>query len=269
MVDEPGSKRWDGDIPDHPELYDILHENHVDDIALYERFGKERKTILECGIGSGRIAIPLAREGVVVYGIDNSPQMLALLESKLAQESQMVRERVHFCQKDMCDFDLGLTFGAVFIPFMTFNYLPNIKSQVSCLTSVARHMADGSTLVVELMSFYREWFYDDGISRLVARRKDPNSGRQVEVFRITRFDPATQIMEHDRHYRFIKSDGRIVEEKLLLLRNRFIFLGEARLLMERCGLNLKEVWGDRQGGPYTQNSQVMILMAMKESSKSS
>jgi SAM-dependent methyltransferase len=265
MNEDNRSGRWHGNVASYPELYDVLHQDNTSDLGLYERESEGCDTILECGIGTGRIAIPLARAGKIVHGIDQSKEMLAFLRKKLERETTTVADRVHPHEANMCSFDLGLSFRFACIPFMTFNYLPDIEAQLSCLRSIHTHLEVGGTLVLELMSFYREWFHNDGISRFVLRRKDPVTGASIEVFRVTRFDPSTQIMEHDRHYKFLDAAGRVEREQIILLRNRFLFLGEACLLLEKAQFDLKHVWGDHASGPYTKESQIIILVASKKS----
>jgi hypothetical protein len=263
MESELGRSPWHGNVTRYPELYDLLHDDHKSDIALYQRMSQGCDAVLECGVGTGRIAIPLARQGIVVHGIDTSREMLAALERKLQGEADPVRGRVHLHQADMCSFDLGISFKFIYIPFMTFNYLPSIEAQLACLGSISSHLKTEGALVLELISFYREWFHDDGIPRLVVRRTNPDTGATVEVFRVTRFDSSTQTLEHERYYRFVDPTGRVEGERTILLRNRFFFLGEARLLLEKANLTLKQVFGDHDGGPYTRDSQVMILVASK------
>jgi SAM-dependent methyltransferase len=252
-----------GNVARFPSLYDLLHSDNLSDVPLYQRLSKGSDPVLECGIGTGRVAIPLARDGIVVHGIDNSPEMLAALQEKLNSEPANVRARVHSYQLDMCSFALGESFKLIYVPFMSFNYLLGITAQLACLHSIRAHLTDNGSLVMELMSFYREWFHNDGIPRFIVRRTDPHTRKSTEVFRVTRFDPSTQIVEHDRHYRSLSPEGHIEEERVVFLRNRFVTLGEASLLLEKAHFSLDHVWGDHNGGPYTKESQVMILAASK------
>lgn len=263
MRDKTADSSWHGNVPDYPELYDLLHNEPKAEVSFYQRMSEGCDSVLECGVGSGRLAIPLAREGKVVYGIDNSPEMLAAFKRKLETEPSAVKERIHIYEEDMCSFDLGMSFKFAYVPFMTFNYLPDIDAQLACLESISAHLNEDGTLVLELISFYREWFYNDGISRFVAQRLDPDTGATIQVYRITRFDPSTQIIEHERHYKFLDTSGRVEDERVILLRNRFFFLGEATLLLRKAKFALKHVWGNHTGGPYTPESQVMILVATK------
>jgi ubiquinone/menaquinone biosynthesis C-methylase UbiE len=251
-----------GTVATNPDLYDLLHFDNLRDVEFYKSLVTEGEEVLECGVGTGRIAIPLAKMGITVHGIDNSPQMLNFLERKLEALPPDVRGRVRFYFADMCDFDLGLVFDLAYIPFMTFNYLMDIESQIKCLRSIRRHLHQGSKLSIELMSFFDEWFRDDGIERLVMKRADENTGGTIEVYRITRYDPSSQVMEHDRLYRFVAPDGNIRSQRKIVLRNRYISPGEARLLLEKAGFAVLEVFGDTRGSAYTKQSQVMNILSV-------
>ncbi|HKO41785.1 MAG TPA: class I SAM-dependent methyltransferase [Pyrinomonadaceae bacterium] len=259
-IDQPS---WNGNVTTYPELYDLLHSDTNGDVLLYQRLSAGCDSVLECGVGTGRIAIPLARQGKIVYGIDKSPEMLGALREKLKGEPNAVRDRLHIYEANMCSFDLGVSFKFAYVPFMTFNYLPDIRSQLACLRSIHAHLEKAGTLVLELISFYREWFHNDGIARFVAEKTDSDTGKRIRVFRVTRFDPSTQVLEHERHYYFLDPMGRVEDEQIVLLRNRFFFLGEASLLLKKSSFTLEHVWGDHKGGPYTSESQVMILVASK------
>ena len=259
----PPTVPWHGDVTCYPRLYDLLHLAESADIKLYLDMTQHSQEVLECGIGTGRVAIPMARAGRFVHGVDNSREMLAHLDHKLESESEEVRSRIRIYEQDLQSFELGLRFPFVYVPFMTFNYLADVEAQLACLNSIREHLETGGSVVIESMSFCQEWFYSDGIPRLVARRKDPETGLDIEVFRITRFDPSTQIVEHDRYYRFVDDSGKVLEERRVRWRNRFFFLGEARLLVERAGLRLEEIWGDHKKRPYTRDSRVMLLVASR------
>lgn len=254
---------WHGNTALFPDLYDLLYEDYSEDIDLYKDLTSGCETVLECGVGTGRIALPLARAGHIVYGIDNSSQMLATLKAKRRAEPPEVQRRLRCMEADMCSFDLGVAVDAALIPFMTFNFLRTLQDQTNCLQSIHRHLRNHGRLTLELMSMYPEWFHDDGIARLVLRKHDTASNETVEMSRVTRFDPSSQVLEHDRHYRFIDSQGHAVRERTTYWRNRFFFLGEATLLLEKAGFRILDVWGDRKRGPYTKASQVMILQAEK------
>ena len=79
---------------DYARFYDWNYQGFLDDLPCYitlaRRYGPR---LLELACGTGRLTIPLAREGFAVTGLDLSPEMLRIAERKLEREPPEVRER--------------------------------------------------------------------------------------------------------------------------------------------------------------------------------
>jgi SAM-dependent methyltransferase len=99
--------------------------------------------VLELGIGTGRLALPLAARGVPVHGIDASSAMVDRLRVKPGAE------QVSVGIGDFTDFELGERFSLVFVAFNTLFALPSQPAQLSCFRAVARHLAPGGRFLVE------------------------------------------------------------------------------------------------------------------------
>ena len=101
--------------------------------------------VLELGVGSGRLALPLAARGVAVHGIDASHEMLARLRAKPGGDD------VHLTAGDMADLALDdpPPFAVVLAAFNTFFNLPTREAQERCLARVATLLAPDGLLLVE------------------------------------------------------------------------------------------------------------------------
>ena len=99
--------------------------------------------VLELGVGTGRVAVPLAARGIAVHGIDASEQMLKQLRVKPGGD------RVTASIADFSDFDLGTTFSLVYAATGTFFELPTQQAQLDCFQSVARALAPGGHFVID------------------------------------------------------------------------------------------------------------------------
>lgn len=100
---------------------------------------------LELGIGTGRIALPLAQRGVRVHGIDLSEAMVAKLREKPGGEEIPVT---------IGDFATTKVDGTFLLAFVVFNSLMNLRTQdrqVACFENVAAHLQPGGRFVVEIM----------------------------------------------------------------------------------------------------------------------
>ena len=163
----------------------------------------------------------------------------------------------------MRDFDLKKKFKFIFIPFMTFNYLLDIDSQIDCLNCLYKQLHDKGMLFLELISYYPEWFVDDQLPRLVARRIDLMNNQTVSIFRIVRFDASNQLLEHDRIYKYYDEQGHFLSEKFISLKNRFMFLGEVKLLLNNSKFKIKSIYGDYDKSSYDKKSRVMLIVVTK------
>jgi SAM-dependent methyltransferase len=114
---------------------------HVAELARAVGGGR----VLELGVGSGRLALPLAARGLDVTGIDLSDSMLDLLAAKPDAAALTVH------RGDMAEADILVdgTFSVVFVAFNTFFNLDSEQRQRRCLTAVARILEPGGSFVVE------------------------------------------------------------------------------------------------------------------------
>lgn len=136
------------------DVYDEWYE-HVTDApatarALYALAGGGN--LLELGIGTGRIAIPLAQllaPGRSVWGIDVSQAMLDLCRAKLADMNPSVAERIHLLQGDMADNLPSGPFSVIFCTFNTFFNLDSEAAQRTCLRAATQALTPGGAVVLE------------------------------------------------------------------------------------------------------------------------
>ncbi len=147
------SSRWASTRPSlyHPWSYgDAL-------APVYDRLYPEAETgclkflsalagsgpVLELGIGTGRLALPLARQGLEVHGLEVSERMRERLTEKLDGESVVLHA------VDFREFRLPYQFSLAFVAFSTFFALLEQAHQVSCMASVAAHLRSGGHFVLE------------------------------------------------------------------------------------------------------------------------
>ena len=108
------------------KFYDLFGSKN--DLDFYKELAlRSRGEALELGVGTARVAIPLARAGITVVGIDSSFHMLRVAREKLAKESAAVRRRVILKRGDMRDFELKQAFSFIYIPASTFDHTMPVK----------------------------------------------------------------------------------------------------------------------------------------------
>jgi SAM-dependent methyltransferase len=128
------------DRPDGEEFDPAIIATIVD--FLVEHAGARRA--LELGIGTGRIALPLAQRGVQVHGIDLSRAMVARLRAKPGGDDVGVT---------IGDFATTKVDGSFSLAYLIFNTIMNLTTQaaqVACFRNVASHLEPGGCFVIEV-----------------------------------------------------------------------------------------------------------------------
>jgi SAM-dependent methyltransferase len=202
--------------------------------ALAELAGGGRA--LELGIGTGRIALPLARRGVTVHGLDASTAMIELLRQKPGGSEIPVHIG------DFASFDLGSSFAVVYVVFNTFFALTSQDEQVGCLQSVSRHLADGGVLVIE--AFVPDMSRFDRGQRISAGNVEDD---HVSV-NLERHDPVDQTVA-SAHLR-LSPEG----VELFPVAVRYAWPSELDLMARLAGLRLRCRWADWRRSPFTASS---------------
>ncbi len=103
--------------------------------------GKRR--VLELGVGTGRVAIPLAARGFKVFGIEASPKMAKKMRAKPGGEAIAVEIG------DFADVKIGGKFSLIYVIFNTLFMLNSQDEQLRCFSRVARHLTDDGVFVIE------------------------------------------------------------------------------------------------------------------------
>jgi SAM-dependent methyltransferase len=189
--------------------------------------------VLELGIGTGRIALPLAARGLEVHGIDASPAMVAKLRAKPGGADI----GVHL--GDFADVAVAGGWALVYVVFNTFFALLTQDDQVRCLGNVAARLRPGGRLVLDC-------FVPD-VSRFQRRQ-------HVEAIRVDGHGVRLNVSRLDPLTQQVRSQHVVVDEagvRLFPVQVRFAWPAELDLMARLAGLELAERWGGWQGEPFT------------------
>jgi SAM-dependent methyltransferase len=201
---------------------------------------------LELGIGTGRIALPLAERGVRVQGIDASEAMVARLREKPGGEALPVT------MSDFVDVPVKGEFTLIYVVFNTFFALLTQEDQVRCFGSVARRLAPNAAFVME--TFVPDPTLFDRNQRVSTTR--------VEVDRVqldaTRHDPVTQRVT--TQHVVIGKEGMV----MLPVQLRYAWPSELDLMARLAGLRLSARYGGWRREPFTASSPSHVSVFIKE-----
>lgn len=216
--------------------------------------------VLDLGCGTGTLALNLARAGLDVVGVDNSPYMLDIAREKHGQACPSVKERVKFVEGDMVTFPWESKFATVLIARGSFGHLLNTGEQLNCLENAAKLLEDGGKIVLDLYPPSLNLLQGGtSVGRSVAVDGNVNLLRTVH----TSCDLNNQRCRLTIIYEQFKDcvlQERVLEESSTSL----LFPREVMLLLRVGGYTIEEVFGDTGGGSFNASSRRMIVVAGKE-----
>ncbi|HST18119.1 MAG TPA: class I SAM-dependent methyltransferase [Gaiellaceae bacterium] len=189
---------------------------------------------LELGIGTGRIAVPLAARGVRVHGIDLSEAMVARLREKPGAET------IGVTIGDFATTSVDGTFSVAYLVFNTIMNLTSQDEQVACFRNVAAHLEPAGCFVIE-------------VSVPQLQRLPP--GETFQPFAVTpthlgidEYDVVSQgLVSH--HY--LVAGGDVDVNSIPF---RYVWPAELDLMARLAGMTLRDRFGDWQGEPFTAES---------------
>ena len=201
---------------------------------------------LELGIGTGRIALPLAERGIEVHGIDASEAIVAQMRAKPGGS-------IPVTITDFSQFSIESSkkFALVFVVFNTLFQATSQQAQVSCFRSVAAHLADNGAFLVEA-------FVPD--QTRFTRNQNISAGTVASDL------ASIDISKHDSVNQFVQSTHVFISEsgvKLYPVQVRYAWPSELDLMAQLAGLRLRYRWGDWDGSPFTASSEFHISIYEK------
>jgi SAM-dependent methyltransferase len=196
--------------------------------------GKRR--VLELGIGTGRIAVPLAAKGLKVFGIDASEKMVEKMREKPGGDA------IPVVFGNFADVKIGGQFSLIYVVFSTFFALLTQEEQVHCLQRVARHLTPEGTFVME--AFVPDPSRFDRGQRVGALDVDTDRVR----LEVTQHDPSTQSIRSAH----VEVSGSII---LYPVRLRYAGPAELDLMAQLAGMRLRARYGGWYREPFNAASQ--------------
>jgi SAM-dependent methyltransferase len=189
---------------------------------------------LELGIGTGRIALPLAARGVRVHGIDLSDAMVARLRAKPGGDA------IDVTIGDFATTRVDGEFAVAYLVFNTINNLTTQDQQVACFENVAAHLRAGGTFVIEV-----------GVPSL---QKLP-FGETVRPFHLSEsyvgFDEYDVVRQGLISHHLRGRDDKFEKRSIPF---RYVWPAELDLMARLADMRLRERWSGWKREPFTNTS---------------
>jgi SAM-dependent methyltransferase len=254
---------------DDAAYYSKTYDRRTDDVAFYvdlaERCGG---AVLEYGAGNGRIALPIARAGLTLVGVDLSGPMLEDFAARLAREPAAVRRRVTLRRGDMRHVRFGRRFDLVICSFNTFLHLYTRTDVERFLARVRRHLTPRGLFAFDVsMPSASEQARDPNRAYHCPRFRYPATGEMVRYTERFDYDMLRQILFVEMEF-FPEpkphAEGgrpnRAKESWVTPLAHRQYYPLELEALLHYNGFTVQETYGDYERGTLDRYSEEMIFV---------
>jgi len=223
-----------------------------DDIPFWlNQARKYGDPILELGCGTGRVAIPLAKAGYMVTGIDLSDSMLA----KALKNAEAESVRIEWIKGDIRDFNLDKRFQLIIFPFNTICHLYTLDDLEACFSCVRKHLNSDGRFIVSLFNPRLDILMRDPSKRYPHAEYEGPDGKVV-VTESNWYDRANQINRIKLFYRFPNREEEVIEE----LDMRIYFPKELDALLKYNGFEIEAKYGDYDESPFAADSPLQLVV---------
>lgn len=238
---------------DFARAYDDYSRGVAGDVEFYLGLAREAGSVVELGVGTGRIAVPIAQAGIPVLGLDLEPSMLAIAREKA--EAAGVGDRLTLREGDMRSFTLDAPVPLVTIPFRTFLHNLTTEDQLATLEACHRALVPGGRLALNV-------FNPD--LRLMARWMERNASRWEPFNTWPGFEarqdytPTTQATTT-----LLRVRDEAGKWRKTSIRLRYVHRYEMQHLLERSGFEVESLAGGFAGEPFEEGAPEMVWIARR------
>ena len=239
--------------------YDADDGQLVEDIPTVLAFAqKTGGPVLELGVGTGRLALPLAEAGYHVTGIDSAAAMLAIARQRIA--AAHLKHMIQVQQADFRDFALPTKFALATCGFNSFLHLIDTHDQLAALQCWRRHLRPGGLLVLDVYNpQLAQLAAADGALSYAGAWEEEESGHWVQKFYASEAHLSDQITIVRRFYDEHTPQG--LHRTTITFPTRILFRRELELLLHHAGYTGLKFYGDHDLAPWEADSPRILAVA--------
>lgn len=238
-----------------------IYDSYVNvdfDIPFYKALCKKYSgSILELMCGTGRVSVPLIKDGFNLTCVDYSQEMLDVFAGKIAGKDISL-----FCQ-DVSEFDIGKEFDFIFIPFNSIAEITDMDKMKQAIRRISRHLADCGDLLITLHNPKYRVKSADGNMKCLGKFNISNNRTLIITF-FNLYDPITNLVHGTQFYEIFDNKNKLIEKRFLNIAFSLVSKDEIIEMTAESGFKLKEIYGDYSFGAFNEDSMFMNFLFTKQ-----
>ena len=240
--------------------YDQAYRGRRHDVRFYTDLAVEsRGPVLELGVGTGRVALSIAKEGIEVVGVEPMESMLERAEERLGRLPHAVRDRVELRQADLRKLRLRRRFPLVIAPFNVWNHLYTRNDIERGFRTVRHHLQRGGRFAFDVLLPDPE-----SLARTPAKQyrggqvPHPRDGVRCRYSEYFSYEPASQVETVMMDFEHPSNPKRSFCTPLT---QRHFFPAELEALLHYNGFSIVSHHGDFAGKPIGRATESQVIIA--------
>jgi len=244
-------------------LYDYEYRRRRADVNFYRKLSNlVDGPVLELGCGTGRVTLPLARDGHTVVGLDISPSMLAQANARRRRAPKGVRPRVHLLQADLRALPMRGPFPLIISAFNTLQHIYTAEALVELFEQIRQRLSPGGLFAFDVLNPDLAWLIRDPDRRWARTRfTHPRTGEKWIYSTNHHYDPVSQIAMIAIYYDPV--DQKTGRPKRVQLAHRQYFPQELQALIRAAKMRSIGVYGTFSGAPLTATSESQVMVCCR------
>lgn len=234
----------------------------VHNLPFYvQEYVRTQGSVVELGVGNGRIAIEAAGQGKSVIGVDSSAEMLKLCQKHA--KAVGVTHLLTLVEGDMRDFVLPEPAQLITIPFHTIGHLVSLEDKRTALRHIYGQLAPGGRLIFDHFVFDPEAARRHSGINLRTEYTDAATGHDVLLWVTVRHNFEAQTMRIITWTDELDRDGVVICRKYRRLSFSWLHPEQTRALLEETGFHVEALYGDFDRGAFGKESPEQIWVARR------
>ena len=233
-------------------IYDGMNAN-LSDLKFYKRWLPKNKSarILELCCGTGRLTIPIAKDGYAISGVDYTPSMLKKAKAKALEE----KLDITFIEADIRTLDLKEKYDLIFIPFNSIHHLYKNEDLFKALENVKKHLKDQGLFLLDCYNPNIQFIVEGEKGQKEIAKYTTKDGRDVLIKQLMQYENKTQMNRIEWYY-YINGEFDSIQN----LDMRLYFPQELDSYLESNGFKIMNKFGDFEEAPFNDNSEKQIFV---------
>ena len=244
------------------DIYDSYVQTTLDIPFLLDQIKGVSSEVLELMCGTGRISLPLIEAGAQLVCVDKSPEMLAILEQKLAQHG--FSAAVH--PVDICQLDLGKQFERILLPFQSFAEILTPNEQRQALARIHQHLSSDGCFICSLHNPKVRLKTVDGRLKLRAHPPLPDGSGSLMLWTMETYDPDDKIVHGLQFIETYDQQGILQSKRFMEIHFSILEKEAFETMLNDAGFKTLALYGDYAYGDFQfMTSPFMIWILARNS----